>query len=100
MGAFTVVIATSFCGSACLCRTGTDAPLKKIRGAYRYDNDGSRICFVSSVTNYKQKANMIQRIAVNTRIFCRRMARARLNVNVVQVIRWLSLQGAVGCNPR
>jgi len=48
MGAFTLVIATSFAAAPAFAEP-VQMLIEKDWGAYRYDNDDSRICFVSSV---------------------------------------------------
>jgi hypothetical protein len=48
MGVFTLVIATSFAAASAFAEP-LQMLIEKDWGAYRYDNDGSRICFVSSV---------------------------------------------------
>jgi hypothetical protein len=48
MGAFTMVTATSFAAAPAFAEP-LQMFVEKNWGAYRYDNDGSRICFVSSV---------------------------------------------------
>ena len=48
MGVFTLVIATSFAAAPAFAEP-VQMLIEKDWGAYRYDNDGSRICFVSSV---------------------------------------------------
>lgn len=48
LGVFTMVIATSFAALPAIADP-VEMLVEKDWGAYRYDNDGSRICFVSSV---------------------------------------------------
>ena len=48
MGVFTIVIATSFAAAPAFAEP-VQMLIEKDWGAYRYDNDASRICFVSSV---------------------------------------------------
>ena len=48
MGVFTSLIATSFAAASAFAEP-LQMLIEKDWGAYRYDNDGSRICFVSSV---------------------------------------------------
>ncbi len=48
MGVFTMVITTSFAAAPAFAEP-VQMLIEKDWGAYRYDNDGSRICFVSSV---------------------------------------------------
>jgi hypothetical protein len=48
LGVFTMVIATSFAVLPAIADP-VEMLVEKDWGAYRYDNDGSRICFVSSV---------------------------------------------------
>ena len=48
MGVFTLVIATNFAAASAFAEP-LQMLIEKDWGAYRYDNDGSRICFVSSV---------------------------------------------------
>ena len=48
LGVFTMVIATSFAALLAIADP-VEMLVEKDWGAYRYDNDGSRICFVSSV---------------------------------------------------
>ena len=48
MGVFTMVIATNFAAAPAFAEP-VQMLIQKDWGAYRYDNDASRICFVSSV---------------------------------------------------
>ena len=77
MAVFTIVTATSFAAAPAFADP-VQMLIEKDWGAYRYDDDASRICFVSSVPT-TSKANMIQKIGVISGFLCR-MARARLNV--------------------
>ena len=53
MGVFTMVIATSFAATFAFAEP-VEMLVEKDWGAYRYDNNGSRICFVSSVPTKSQ----------------------------------------------
>ena len=68
IGVFTFVILTSF-----LAPKAFAEPVEMLVskwGAYRYDNDGSRICFISSVPT-KSEGNMTRKIAVILGFLCR-----------------------------
>ena len=83
MGAFTVVIATSFAAAPAFAEP-VQMLVEKDWGAYRYDNDGSRICFVSSVpTTSKGKYDPKNR--GDTRIFVSH-GPGKVERDVVQVI--------------
>ena len=83
MGVFTLVIATSFAAASAFAEP-LQMLVEKNWGAYRYDNDGSRICFVSSVPT-KSKGKYDPKNRGDIRIFVSH-GPGKAERDVVQVI--------------
>ena len=69
IGVFTFVILTSFVAPKAFAEP-VEMLVSKKWGAYRYDNDGSRICFISSVPT-KSEGKYTRKIAVILGFLCR-----------------------------